>query len=502
MPISKIFNAGIWGDSLAIIAGIALTFAFAPFSLFPLAILSPALLLAVWLKVTTRQAFWRGWLFGLGFFTSGVYWIFISVHDFGNAAMPVAGLITGAFIAVLALFPALNGYFLNRYFKNNSYAKILYAFPAIWVVLEWIRSWIFSGFPWLFLGYSQINSPLKGYAPILSVYGVSLAVALSAALLINTLKSLMRAKYKAFYFSLFALTFIWALGSVLSFIPWTKPDGPLIKISLVQGNIPQSLKWSPEQVKPTLERYQKLTDAHWDSRIIIWPESAVPLILQNAEDFIDTLSEKANEHHTAIITGIPIESDVSGSYYNAVITVGNGAGIYTKQHLVPFGEYTPLSGLFKHFFTLLDIPMSDFIAGPNSFKPIEIQGIKIATFICYEIAFPEQVRGHNENVGMILTVSNDAWFGRSVAQAQHLEMGQMRALEMGRPVLFVSNNGITAFINPTGKIQSIAPPFETTVLTDAIQAYTGKTPWQWAGMDPILLILVFMLFVAIRRRNK
>lgn len=330
--IKKLFTAGIPGDLLAILAGITLTFAFAPFSIFPLAIIAPAVLLTVWLQVTTKQAFWRGWLFGLGFFTSSVYWIFISVHNFGNAATPLAVLITGSLIAILALFPAMNGYFLNRYFKKNSRAKIIYAFPAIWVALEWIRSWICSGFPWLLLGYSQIDSPLKGFAPIFSVYGVSLAVTLSSALLVYAIKNLTQKKYQAFYFSLFTLAFIWALGSIFSFIPWTKPDGPLLKISLVQGNIPQSMKWSPEQVQPTLDIYKKLTDAHWDSRIIIWPESAIPQILQNTEQFIETLATNATKHHAAVITGIPIETSESYTYYNAVIAVGNGSGFYAKQH--------------------------------------------------------------------------------------------------------------------------------------------------------------------------
>jgi apolipoprotein N-acyltransferase len=502
MQIQNVFSAGILGDCLALIAGAILTLAFAPFGIYPLAILAPALLLALWLKISKKRAFLRGWLFGIGLFTSGVYWVFISIHNFGNASIPLSVIITGGLIAILALFPAANGYFLNRYFQQTTRAKVLYAFPATWVLLEWIRSWIFSGFPWLFLGYSQINSPLKGFAPIFSVYGISLAVILSSALFLNSLRCFRRAKYQEFYFSLLALAFIWAVGSVLSFIPWTKPDGPLVKISLIQGNIPQAVKWSPDQVLPTLDRYKKLTEKHWDSKIIIWPESAVPLTLQNAESFINDMSEQAYKHHTAIITGIPVESPEPGSYYNAVVTLGSGTGIYAKQRLVPFGEFTPLPSLFKNFFTLLDIPMSDFIPAKEKLKPLEIGHLKIATFICYEIAFPEQVLSRDGEIGMILTVSNDAWFGHSIAQAQHLEIGQMRALEMGRPVLFVSNNGITAFIDPTGKIHSIAPAFETYVLTDTIQAYIGKTPWQYFGMDPILVILLFMLFSAFRYRYK
>lgn len=497
MPIQKFLKTNLMSYLIAFIAGALLTLAFAPFEIFPLAILSPAALLALWLPTSPKQAFCRGWFFGVGLFGTGVYWVYISIHNFGNAAVPIALIITGGFIALLALFPALTGYWLNRFFTRNTRTKILCAFPAIWVLLEWVRSWIFSGFPWFFLGYSQINSPLKGFAPIFSVYGVSLAVILSSALLYTAIIAVKQKKYKRLCGSLFAIATIWITGSALSFIHWTKPEGEAIKISLVQGNIPQELKWTPEQVVPTIKQYLNLTEKHWDSKIIIWPESAVPLILQDAPGFIDELTHDANKHHATVILGIPIGSENPGSYYNGVITVGNGEGIYLKQRLVPFGEFVPLSNVFKSLFDILKIPMSDFISGPSKSKPLQIDNLKIAAFICYEIAFPEQVLSRDGEIGMILTVSNDAWFGHSIAQAQHLEMGQMRALEMGRPVLFVSNNGITAFINPNGKIRSFAPPFETYVLTDSIQAFVGKTPWQRLGMDPILILLFVLLSIAV-----
>lgn len=505
MQIKNCLNLKYLADCAALITGAILTLAFAPFSIFPIAILALTVLLALWVHVSASRAFFRGWLFGIGFFGFGVYWVFISIHTFGNLSIPIASMITSLFIGILALFPALVGYFLNRYFSYYSFIKICCAFPAIWVLSEWVRSWIFSGFPWLFLGYSQLNSPLRGYAPIFSVYGVSLAVALSATCLYIAIITVRQKKYKSFYFSLLALIAIWTIGSTLSFINWTKASGPRVKISLVQGNIPQQLKWSPDQVLPTLDHYQQLTEKHWDSRIVIWPESAIPILFQDATDFIDNLSNNANKHHSSIITGIPIAASQQGSYYNAVITLGGGEGVYLKKRLVPFGEFVPLTNLFKKFFDILKVPMSEFIPGPtNTLTPLLIDHIKIATFICYEIAFPEQVLTHDKDVGMILTVSNDAWFGRSIAQAQHLEIGQMRAIEMGRPVLFVSNNGITAFITPNGKIQSMAPQFESYVLTDSIQAYVGKTPWQYLGMDPILIILSFMVSISIyqQRRHK
>lgn len=501
MTYQKIFKAGWLGDTLTFFCGALLTLAFAPFNIFPLAILCPALLLAFWLKLTPKRAAFRGFLFGLGFFGTGVHWIFISMHTYGDMNIPIAALVTLLFIAVLALFPALNGYWLNRSFKENNPTKIFCAFPATWFFLEWLRGWIFTGFPWLLLGSSQINSPLKGYAPIISVYGVTLFVLLSATLVYGLVCEFYNKNYKKVYTYLLAFAIIWGFGSILSFCHWTKPLGSPIKVSLVQGNIPQSLKWSPEEVTPTLNRYLQFTAQHWDSKIIVWPESAIPIPLQDAESFVNALDSQAKLHHTSIITGIPVAAPLSNAYYNSVIMIGQGTGIYAKRRLVPFGEYVPFQSLFGKLFDLLQVPMSEFIPGPYIAKPLAVDSLKIATFICYEIAYPSQVLSKSIDTNLIVTVSNDAWFGHSVAQAQHLEIGQMRALENGRPVLFVSNNGITAVIDPNGKIQSEAPAYEPTVLTDTIQPMQGKTPLAFFNLLPIFFMAIFLYYVARKGRD-
>lgn len=487
-------------DSCALLVGAMLTLAFAPFSLFPLAIISPALLLFLLLSTTPLQAFWRGWLYGIGLFGSGVYWVYISIHNFGNASIFLAALITGLFIALLALFPAFTSFLLTRYFPLTHPAKLLYAFPAIWVLLEWVRSWIFTGFPWLTIGYSQINSPLRGFAPLFSVYGVSFAVILSSALLVSILIHIKQKK--PFYRYCLVLLLLWLVGGYLSKISWTHSQGTPLQVSLVQGNITQYLKWSPDEVLPTLIRYQELTEKHWDSKIIIWPEAAIPIALQDAQSFIEAMHQKAKQHQTTLITGIPIKDERKNAYYNAVIALGNGRGVYLKQRLVPFGEYTPAIPFLTHLLTLFNIPMSDVIPSPHLAQPLFADNIKIATFICYEIAFPEQVLSRDGHIDVLLTVSDDAWFGHSIAQAQHLEMAQMRALEMGRPVLFVSNNGITAIINSHGKIQAAAQPYQPAVLTDKIQTTTGKTPWQLFALDPLLMLMLVLLAMAVRLRNK
>jgi len=502
MKLNQLFKFGTMGNILALLAGAMLTLAFAPFSLFPLAILSVALLLGLWLTVTPKEAFLRGFLYGLGLFGTGVYWVFISIHTYGETSVFLAGLITAALIAILAVFPALVGYILNRYFPYNDYSKLFFAFPAIWLLFEWVRSWIFTGFPWLYLGSSQITSPLKGYAPIFSVYGVSLAVLASASLLVSITLKLRDKNYKTAITQASFLLAIWVIGGLLCFKSWTEPQGKPIQVSLVQGNIEQNLKWSYDQIIPTLSHYQRLTDAHWGSKIIIWPEAAIPISLQQAQSFLETLANSAKEHQATVITGIPAKHGVDNTYYNAIVAVGSDYSYYLKRRLVPFGEYTPFPRLLKKVMSTFNIPMSDMVRGEAPPKPLSIQGLKIAAFICYEIAFPEQVNQKDADVSVLLTVSNDGWFGHSIAQAQHLEMAQMRALELGRPLLFVSNTGLTAIIKPDGKIQSSVPPFQSIVLTDVVQPMIGKTPWQRRGMDGILLIIISFLSTALLQRKK
>jgi apolipoprotein N-acyltransferase len=500
MKLNKFFVAGYLGDGVAVIAGALLTLAFAPFNLFPLALLSSAILLCTWLKVSPQCAFKRGWLYGLGLFGTGVYWVFISIHVFGEASLFLSLFITIGFINILALFPALTGYFLNRFSPTVDDSKILLVFPAFWVLLEWIRSWLFSGFPWLSVGYSQINSFLRGYAPLFSVYGVSMITVLSAGLLVCICLHLKHKETKKAYQYILFFTLFWAIGAGLSHITWTHPFKKSVQVSLVQGNIPQQVKWAPEQVKPTLQRYMELTNPHWDSKIIVWPEGAIPIPLQDAGSLIDQMDRLGKKHQTTFITGIPAKVPEKNSYYNAVVAVGNGTGAYLKHRLVPFGEFTPLPSVLEKLLIHLNIPMSDFIPGPTMPALLVANGVNISAFICYEIAFPEQVTTRRNDVGMILTVSNDAWFGHSIAQAQHLQIAQMRALELGKPVLFVSNNGITAVISADGTIQSTIPPFIPAVLTDTVTPRHGITPWQIGSMDPVLLAIIVMLVMAKRNR--
>lgn len=482
-----------FGAIWALIAGAALILAFAPFNLFAIGVLSPALFLAILLFSTRKQAFLRGYLYGLAFFGAGIYWVFNSLHVYGQAPALLAVFITVAFIAFLALYPALTGYLLNRFFPKNNFTKAIFAFPVLWLFFDWLRSWIFSGFPWLLLGYSQISSPLRGLAPIGSVYLVSLATLISAGLLVSIIYLSKRSRTSLWL--LVSLALLWSVSAGLASIQWTKPDGKSIKVSLIQGNIAQSVKWEPQQLEKSLATYTQLTEQHWDSQIIVWPEAAITVPKQYIQEFINRLIHQANQHHAAIITGIPLLR--ADTYYNGMIVLGNGHGEYAKRHLVPFGEYLPLRFLFQWFNRYVLIPMSDLGRGALHQGPFIAAGIHFAPYICYEIIFTREVLATIGNAQMIIVISDDSWFGRSAAPIQQLQMTQMRALETGRYVLSATNDGVTAIVKPNGAIADFIGPFIIGVLSATAQPMTGATPVMLIGLWPTAILAIFLFLIAL-----
>lgn len=492
---------------IACLVGAALPLAFAPFGGYPLAILCPALLLLLWLDCTGKQGFWRGLWFGIGFFGVGISWVYISIHEYGNTDVLLATFITALFVLILALFPAIEGYVLGRFFPRNNFSKLCLAFPSLWVLLEWVHSWLFTGFPWLLLGASQTNSPLHGFAPIVGEYGLSFLVTLLAGILVFVGAPLVGALPRAgarpaptkIIFGFLTVLCTLLAGLALSKIEWTKPTGNPIQVSLIQGNIPQELKWDREYLETTLNRYYELTQQHWDSRIIIWPEAAIPLLQKDAQSFIDKLDEAAKQHNTTVVTGIPIQDGFR--YYNGMIAVGVDHTTYYKRHLVPFGEYVPFENLLRGLIGFFAIPMSDFSAGPAQQPKFHVDGLNIAPFICYEVVYPAIVLSEMPQAQILVTLSNDAWFGRSFASAQHLQIGQLMAQATGRYLIFSTNDGITAIVTPQGKIAQQIPRFKVDVLTGNVTAMTGSTPWIVMGDTPII-ILMFVLVGIARWRNR
>lgn len=484
----------------ALLGGASLVLAFAPFGLWPMAIISPALWLYTLLNTSPKQALLRGFLFGLGFFGTGVYWVFISIHVYGNANFFVASLITALMILALALYPATCAYVFRKLFAKTSLViQAFCVFPALWVLWECLRSWLLTGFPWLLLGYSQTNSLFASLAPVFGTYGLSwCCVLISGALVVLCLDQKRWNKFIAVLIILFI-----TLGALLlSQFAWTTPKNSPIKVSLVQGNIDQKDKWDINHRYSILNIYTTLTAAHWESDLIVWPEAAIPALAQSLYPFLPHLAKTAKTHDTAILTGILSYEPIQEKYFNSLLLLGNANGTYHKRLLVPFGEYMPLRTLLSPLFNYVDIPQSDFTSGNKKQTPLVFDKASIAPFICYEIAYPQAVLRSSTGSELLITITDDSWFGESIALNQHLQIAQFRSLEMGRYSLFSSNTGISAIIDPNGKLMKSLGAGQRGVITADIKPMIGKTPLMKWGYYPLAVILGLLLLLGVIRRNK
>lgn len=495
---------GYTGHSLALVAGVLVPLSLSPFDLWPLGIGSLWLLLAVLQQATPNVALLRGWFYGLGLFGAGVSWVYFSIHDYGYAPVPLAIFLTAVFVAALAfLFSATFAWCYVRFFAGHR-AGLWLGFPALWVMFEWVRTWLFTGFPWLYLGYAHIDTWLAGWAPLLGVYGLSFISALIASLLFHSFNASSKPAWPRLWKPALIMLLPWIISLPLQQIDWTEEKSEEIKVSLVQPNISQHVKWLPEQKYKTLALLKRETTGHLDSDLIIWPENAVPLFHHQASSYLHNMVQAAKDSHTAIITGIPYwqapTPDTPTMMHNSVTAMGYGAsGIYHKQKLVPFGEYVPLQEILRGLIQFFDLPMSEFRPGPANQAPLVIKTeqrtLQIAPYICYEIVYPDFVRKLASQSDVLLTISDDSWFGTSIGPLQHLQMARMRALENGRYLIRGTNTGITAIIEPSGQITKQAKQFERTTLTGEIRGITGTTPFGRWGSLPILILCALLLVI-------
>jgi len=481
-------------------AGSLAVIGFAPFSIFPLTILSLAILFLHWQRaVDARVAAKQGYVFGLGMFGVGIGWIYVALHDYGDMPAWLAILTAGVFAAFYSLFPALAGYLQGK-FQVPVLIRLMVVMPAMWVLIEWLRGIIFTGFPWLVFGYSQAAaSPLAGYAPILGVYGVSLAVAISGALF----ALLWQARWSREGQAALAISAIVLFGGVaLRAISWTQPQGEPFKVSLLQGNIAQELKFREDKLIGTLEAYRRLV-MQSNARLIVLPETALPILRQEIpENYEAVLRNHARENNGDIIIGA-FERD-HGQYYNSVFTLGAAESqSYRKNHLVPFGEFIPLRPALGWFVNeVLNIPMSDLARGGITQPPLNVAGQKVAVNICYEDVFGEEIIRALPEASLLVNVSNDAWYGNSHAAMQHNQISQMRALETGRMMLRATNTGVTSIIGRNGRVQQMLPQHVEGVLTGEVQGYSGSTPYVRWGNAMVLSLLALMLAAAWTQRKR
>ncbi len=486
-------RAGIAGLT-AFIAGGLLPLAFAPFAILPLAILSPAVLFWLWQGATPRRAAWLGFLFGVGQFGVGISWVFVAINEFGGTGLLPALLLTTLFVAVLSLYPALAGYLARRLAPAiGPAAGLLLLFPAVWTLVEWLRGWLFSGFPWLSLGYSQIDGPLAGLGPILGVYGMSWVVALTAGLLAYGAfsRSRDRGDWRDVVAPAVFAGLVWGGSWWAEGIDWTHADGEPLTVSLVQGNLPQETKWEPGAIRERLDTYARLTRERLGrSDLVVWPENAITVFYHQIEaEYLTPLEREAAKADTDLILGLPVLAQDGKHYFTGMMSLGSRRDFYFKRHLVPFGEYVPFESLLRGLIGFFDVPMSSFIPGPEGQQPLAAAGNRAAVSVCYEDAFGSEIARTLHDATLLVNGSNNAWYGDSLAPHQHLQISRMRALETGRPMLRATTNGISAFADAKGRLLATSPQFETHVLTHRVQPMAGQTPYgRWHNL-PILVCL-------------
>ena len=506
MEIKNIFHrVHLFGwPIVSLIAGGVSTLAFAPFDLSWLVFLTLAVAFYYWDKLPVKQAAISAWLFGFGLQCTGVSWIYYSVHVHGSAPAFFAVLLVFLLCCVLGIFTALAAYTVNRYLPNKSVLRLMLFYPASWVVFEWLQGYVMTGFAWMQLGYTQIDFPLSGFAPLLGNHAVGGAIAVSAGMLVILFKQPQSLAFKRSMILAFAVVLLWLNAALLKTIDWTDKYAEPIKVSVIQGNIAQKDKWDPVMRQPTMKMYRDLSLAQKDVDLIVWPETAVPNYAHRVVPYIQQLSHDMKARNTDLLLGIFVQNEEK-RVLNSVLNV-NG-GVYNKRHLVPLGEYIPLRFLIEFFNKFVKIPMSDIASGEEGQPLLNAAGVPLGVSICFEDAFARDVIKDLPEAKLLVNVSNDAWFEDSHEPHQHHAIARMRALESGRYMIRSTNTGITSFIGPHGEVIKQLPQFETAVLNGEVQPLSGATPfvrwgdWLIVGLCSLLL-LGFKIFPQMNANKK
>ncbi len=481
-----------------LLAGMMLTLAFAPFEQSYLALLACGLAYCSWREASLKQAFFRGLLFGLGLFGAGVSWVSVSIHDYGGSSIFGAALLTLLFVSFWALFPAITAVGFN-YLSKTPQPSIMsaFSFAVVWVLLEYFRGeWLLNGFPWLQVAYSQLDGVLAGYIPVIWIYGAGFLLLFSVALVVEIIK-------KPTKIAVLSLLLVGTTGAALQSVDWTGSLGDKLKVSLVQGNVPQDKKWQAEVRVKTLRRYRQLAELHADSDLIIWPETAIPAYQYQVEDFyLKPLRQWAEQTNTTLVVGLPDRNPKTRENFNKVLALGKAAGDYKKQHLLPFGEYLPLQPVSGWVLDALGLHLGRFTPGASDQTLLRVGDYPFAMSICYEDAFASVFLPALPDATFLVNVTNDAWFGRSIEAAQHMQIARARALETGRYMLRATNTGITGVIDPKGKIVAQAPAFKEAVLNYRFEPYGGMTPFARLGNENVVAGLLGLLLIAVSYRKR
>lgn len=493
--LSRLTSNRLAAACIALLCGLAIPFSFAPYHIVFLDVISLSVMLLLVRPFSYRFSAFLWWVFALGMFGYGVWWIQVSVHQFGLPLYSFSISVTAALIIVQATQVALFGWLAKKLLSDDKAWVVLLGVPACWVAVEFLRSWFGSGFPWLLLGYAHVESPLAGFAPIGGAYLISYFVMLIASVIYLTVQ------LRRFSLILCAI-FVIGLGYGLSKISWVSEfESNQRTVALVQGAIPQEIKWHPEVRQPSIDLYLSLTEPHWDSDIVVWPETAIAAFPEEVNDTHRLLKDRATGSGTVFLLGSPTrENAAKAKYFNSLLLLNDSDARYDKRHLVPFGEYMPFDSILRPITDLLNVPMSDFSAGHAKHSTLDAGEIVIGSSICYEDAYSGLLRDALPRANVLVNVSNDAWFGDTIAPHQHLQISQMRALELGRYMLRATNTGISAIIDQRGHVLAESLQFEPQALVGEFKLLEGSTPFARFGSLPILSISV-LLSLGLRLRK-
>ena len=502
-----------WADVACIAAGALLFLAFSPWNLVLVAVASLAVLFRAVLRASPRRAFWRGWLFGVAGFGAGLWWIAES-FQYRDIGIGPAAALTGALVCVLALYPALFAWASARFLGGGgpvpdsraNAAAGLWWLPAAWVLFEWLRGTLFSGFTWLQVGYAGLESPLASYAPVAGSYAVGLAIAVTAA----SVALMGAARHRAVIGAVAVSAVLWAGGMAMATLDanegWTRPTGEPLRVLIVQGNVAQDEKWTKRGRRAALDHYSELTARHPGADVVVWPETAIPYFAAQVRPFLRAAGEAAEGAGHVLLSGLLSFDPASGGAYNSVVRISSPRSVdtpsyYHKRHLVPFSERLPFQAILAPVARWLQFPAESFTPGAAQQLPLRVDGHEIAVSICYEITFGASSARGLGNAALLVNVSNDAWFGRTAGPRQHFQIARMRALELGRWLVRSTNTGISAVVTPEGRVAASVPAFETGVLEFEVPPREGRTGYaRWRNV-PVLVLIGLLLLIAWRARG-
>lgn len=484
----------------ALLLGVCVTLGFAPFGFWPLALLALAGLFVLLKEKTWQRSLLLGWLFATGHFVSGIYWIFISTHVFGGAPAVLGVLLT------LALSAGYMAPWLGMAMGLASWLRLWkraigwLVVPALWLLAELARGHlIFDGFAWLSLGDIALDTPLQRLVPLIGVHGVSALLLIMSFALFQLITASRPQR-------IFATAIL--LSSGIAFLlpspeHWTQTVGKPLDVAIIQGNVPQQLKWQPEMDAETMLRYRGMTLQERDADLIIWPEAPLTQTYDMVkDDYLDPLDRQLQQTGATLLAGMLIEEPpLSQHYYNSVIGLGATKGRYDKHHLVPFGEYFPVPAWIRPLLDVLGTPYSDISSAVTDRPPFIVKGQRLGVVICFEDVFADEFRRYSDGAALIVSVTNDAWFGHSIAAAQHLAMARMRSLESGRVTLRASNTGVSAMIGADGNVEAQAGFFKQQILRVSAQPRSGHTPYARWGDQPLWIAGALLVLLAFVRRR-